>query len=174
MASVKITLLKSFNEIPYLTEKSKVREILGPDFENLIETREKNRELLKSKEIMSLKDTIQALYKEMGKGNFEWPDISEFEEDCDVYPLYQILYDDNKFDAVIIFPDKLTGFQINGVDCSDFELEKILTLSNDFEWEDLTTSWISKKVSVGIFCPDSKRKIYSITFARPGYYSEGY
>lgn len=174
MNSISIIPLKSLNGIPFFTKKDEVRKYLGMNFENSIELRNRNKEVFNSKEIKALEDTIKALYKEMGKNpnSFEWQDISEFVEDSDTYPLFQIGYEDDKFVTVTIYKNNIKHITIMNHDCSDFELEKIMTLATDFKWDRINTSWVSISKQISLFCPENKREIDNITFACSGYYND--
>jgi len=172
MNKISIIPLKSLNGIPFGVSKEEVRKVLGSNYENSIEMREKNRNAFNSEPVKLLGDAIKSLYKEMGKDpdSFEWPDISEFVEDCDTYSGVQVEYKDNKFVSATIYPHNIINFTILDHDCSDFEIEKLLTLAEDFEWDAEDTTWISRSKQIGIYCALDKRKMDSILFGRPGYY----
>lgn len=172
MDKVIIIPLKSVNGIPFGATKEEVRKAFGSDYENTVELREKNKDVFNSAEIKELEKSLKALYHDMGKDpdSFEWPDISEYESDCDTYNLVQIEYEDDKFVAATIYAQDLKHLTIWEQDCSDFEIEKILTVAKDFEWDKEDSSWLSKSKQIAIYCPEGKRKIESITFGCPGYY----
>ncbi|MCR4790936.1 MAG: hypothetical protein K5839_07660, partial [Treponemataceae bacterium] len=166
MDKVTIIPLKSVNGVPFGSTKADVRKSLGSDYENSLETIEKNKDVFESKEIKKIEETFKALYQHVGKdpNSFEWPDISEFEEDNDTYNLVQIEYENDKFVSATIYAQDLKHLTIYDHDCSDLEIEKILTLAKDFVWDENDTTWLSKSKQIGIYCSEGKRKIDSITF----------
>ena len=172
MSKITIIPLKSLNGIPFGASKEEVRKVLGNNYENSIELREKNKKAFNSEPVKLLEDSIRSLYKEMGKdpASFEWPDISEFVEDCDTYPNVQVEYQENKFVSATIYASSLRNLTIWNHDCSDFEIEKLLTLADDFEWDEEETSWTSLSQQISIYCALDKRKMDSILFGCPGYY----
>ena len=172
MDNVTIIPLESVNGVPFGVSKDAVRKALGPDYENSLETIEKNKNVFESKEIKEIEESFKALYQHIGKNpdTFEWPDISEFEADTDTYNLVQIEYENDKFVSATIYAQDLKHLTIWDQDCSDFEIEKVLTLAKDFEWDEEDTTWLSKSRQIAIYCSEGKRKIDSITFGCPGYY----
>lgn len=108
----------------------------------------------------------------MGKdpNSFEWPDISEFDEDTDTYNLVQIEYEDDIFVAATIYAQDMKHLSVWEHDCPDLEIEKILTLAKDFEWDQEDTSWTSRSKQISIYCSEGPRKLDSITFGCPGYF----
>lgn len=172
MTKLTITPLKSVNGVPFGASKEDVRKVLGRDFKNSIEEMNKSMNANEQKAIKEVEEAIKALYQHMGKdpNSFRWPDISEFEEDNDTYNLVQIEYENNKFVSATIYAQNMKNLSIWDQDCSDLEIEKILTLAKDFEWDEEDTSWLSKAKQIGIYCSEGKRKIDSITFGCPGYY----
>ena len=176
MDKLTIIPLKSVNGVPFGATKEEVRKVLGSDYENSLEIIEKNKGAFESKEIKEIEKSFKALYQHMEKdpNSFEWPDISEFEEDNDTYNLVQIEYEDDRFVSATIYPQDLRHFTIFDYDCSDFEIEKILTLAKDFVWDEEDTTWLSKSRQIAIYCSEGKRKIDSITFGCPGYYDSSY
>ena len=74
MNKISIIPLKSLNGIPFGASKEEVRKVLGSNYENSIEMREKNRNAFNSEPVKLLGDAIKSLYKEMGKDpdSFEW------------------------------------------------------------------------------------------------------
>ncbi|MBR4630266.1 MAG: hypothetical protein IKO57_07470 [Treponema sp.] len=176
MDRVTIIPLKSVNGVPFGAKKEEVRKVLGSDYENSLETIEENKDVFEMEEVKKVEETFKELYKHMGKNpeDFEWPDISEFEEDNDTYNLVQIEYEDDKFVSATVYAHNAKHLTIGDNDCSDLELAKILTLATDFEWIEEDTSWVSKSKQVGLYCPEDKYKIDSITFGCPGYYNQIY
>lgn len=174
MDRVTIIPLKSVNGVPFGAKKEDVRKALGSDYKNSLETIEKNKILNpdEQKALDEVENSIKALYQEMGKdpNSFEWPDISEYEEDNDTYNLVQIEYEDDIFVSATIYAQDMKHLSVWGHDCSDLEIEKILTLAKDFEWDQEDTSWTSRSQQIGIYCSEGPRKIDSITFGCPGYY----
>jgi len=174
MDKVTIIPLKSVNGVPFGTKKEDVRKALGPDYENSLDIIKKNESLNQDqqKALDEVENAIKALYQHMGKdpNSFEWPDISEFEEDTDTYNLVQIEYEDDIFVAAAIYAQDLKHLTIWNHDCSDLEIEKILTLAEDFEWDQEDTSWTSRSKQISIYCSEGPRKIDSITFGCPGYF----
>lgn len=174
MNKLSIIPLKSVNGIPFGATKEEVRKGLGQDYENSLETIEKNKQLNpdEQKALGEVENALKALYKHMGKDpdSFEWPDISEFEEDTDTYNLVQLEYEDNIFVSATMYSHDIKHLTIFDYDCSDLEIEKILTLSKDFVWDEENTSWMSKSRQIAIYCSENKRKIDSITFGCPGYF----
>ena len=172
MDRVTIIPLKSVNGVPFGATKEEVRKVLGSDYENSVELREKNKDVFDSPEIKQLEESLKALYQEMGKdpNSFEWPDISEYEEDNDTYNLVQIEYEDDIFVSATIYAQDMKYLSVWGHDCSDLEIEKILTLAKDFEWDQEDTSWTSRSKQISIYCSEGPRKLDSITFGCPGYF----
>ena len=172
MDKLTIIPLKSVNGVHFGATKNEVRKVLGSDYENSIEEMNKPMNQEEKKAINAVEDAIKALYQHMGKdpNSFEWPDISEFEEDNDTYNLVQIEYEENKFVSATIYVQDIKHLTVFDYDCSDFEIEKILTLAKDFVWDEEDTTWLSKSRQIAIYCSEGKRKIDSITFGCPGYF----
>lgn len=172
MNNITIIPLQSLNGIPFGASKADVRKVLGSNYENSIETINKNKDTFNSEPVKLIEDSIKALYKDMGKNpnSFEWPDISEFQEDCDTYPFVQIGYRNNKFVTATIYAYDFKNLTIYGLDCSNLEIEKLLTLADDFKWNEESTSWISSFKQISIYCSLDKQKMDSITFGCPGYF----
>ena len=173
MTKVTIVPHKSVNGVHFGASKEDVRKVFGSGFKNSIEEMNKPMNESEQKAIKEVEEAIKALYQHMGKdpNSFEWPDISEFEEDNDTYNLVQIEYENDRFVSATIYAQDMKHLAIWDQDCSDLEIEKILTLAKDFEWDEEETSWLSKSKQIAIYCSEGKRKIDSITFGCPGYYN---
>lgn len=173
MAKVEICLLKSVNGVSFGSIPEIVHKALGNDF-----TKKEEREMTSSDK--DFLNWVNQEFSEMTGRPIE--DFSKYDDDeeysfddsdkSDYYSFCRIDYDDNdKFEALEVYSDQNTELIIDGNDYSDFDLQKLLSLSDDFISEENNTSWTSYSKQIGIWCPDGNNNVECILFGKPGYYS---
>lgn len=96
------------------------------------------------------------------------------EEPTDEYSGCQIIYNDKTFlfEAIQIFADEEVKLVVNGIDLSDFDIKKILSLSEDFVYDEENSGYISYSKEIAIWCPEDKNTVETILFGRPNYYQD--
>lgn len=171
MNSFSVILKESVNDIPFFTKKSKVRAILGMPQSNTKEERKMTPETQRAMDLMEI--VLKETYQRIGKDpdTFEWPDLSPYVSDRDIYGKYQLEYDTN--DCLIsatLIAEYVEHLICCGKDFSDFDLKKFLSLSNDFIEEENGASYVSYSLQIGIYCPDMDGRIENITFGSEGYF----
>lgn len=175
MAKIEVEVLKSINSVKFGASSDTIHKILGNDF-NKGETEENpldNQEYLLAvcKKMSEMTGRPVEEFKKYIESNKNELGASDSSDKSDYYKFCRIDYtNSNKFEAIEIYSNCDTELIINGTDYSDFDLKKLLTLSNDFKSEENGTSYISYSKQIGIWCPDSDNKVESILFGRPGYY----
>ena len=170
MAKIEITILEGANGIKFGSNASEVHNAFGDDFKNY-----KNKKLTDSDNEFLMK-VAKKMSEISGKpaSNYKkyLTEDTEFDNDpCDYYPFCMIDYDDNdKFSAIEIYSDKKIQLIVNAIDCSNFNIETLKSLADDFVWDKVETSWISLKKEICIFCPENDKIVECVLFGCPGYY----
>lgn len=84
--------------------------------------------------------------------NFEKYDTDDdFDDNYDSYDEFRIEYNrDNKFEAIEVYADKKVELIVYGKDCSDFSVDGLKALADDFEWDSDNTAWTSYSKQIGI------------------------
>lgn len=171
MAKLEISVLKGVNGARFGFSSTIVHRALGDDYK-----KEKTREMTqKDKDFLNWVDQQFAEMsgrpiEEFSKYNDDKYDFDD-KDKSDYYPFCRIDYDENdKFEAIEIYSDQQTELIIDGKDCSDFELHKLLSLADDFVSEENNTAWTSYSKQIGIWCPDGNSRVECILFGKNGYY----
>ena len=170
MAKIDIILLESVNGVKFGSDAEAIHKAFGEDFKNYKDkklTDSDNEFLLKVAEKMS-----EISGKPVSNYTKYLTEENELDNDpCDYYPFCMIDYDDNdKFSAIEIYSDKKTDLIVNGIDCSDFNIETLKSLADDFVWDKEETSWTSLKKEICIYCPEDDKTVKCVLFGCPGYY----
>ena len=170
MAKIDIILLESVNGVKFGSDAEAIHKAFGEDFKNYKDkklTDSDNEFLLKVAEKMS-----EISGKPVSNYTKYLTEENELDNDpCDYYPFCMIDYDDNdKFSAIEIYSDKKTDLIVNGIDCSDFNIETLKSLADDFVWNKEETSWTSRKKEICIYCPEDDKTVECVLFGCPGYY----
>lgn len=104
----------------------------------------------------------------------DYEEMDRFEPgvfDEDLYTGCILEYDkNNKFKSIEVIKNETELLVINGVDCSDFEVKKILSLADDFEKNE--SGYFSNSLQISIWIPEEEGEIESIYFGRPGAFQE--
>lgn len=170
MDKIEIAILQSANGVKFGSTPANIHKAFGDDFENF-----KDKKL--SSEDKNFLTEVAKKFSEMSGRPISsfmeyFEEDNEFDYDpCDYYSFCLIDYDDNdKFNAISIYSDQGTQLIVDGKDFSSFDLQKLLTLADDFEEKENKTSYISNSKQIGIWCPDGDGRVESILFGCPGYY----
>ena len=166
MVKFEIILLKNVNGLKFGASSQEVHTEFGSEYEHASE-----------KLTTEDKDFLLEVSKRMSEmsgrplEDFTKYDKEEFDSDTsDYYSFCRIDYDEEGFEAIEIYSDKETKLIVNGKDYSNFDLQTLLTLADDFQEKENKTSYISNSKQIGIWCPDGDGRVESILFGCPGYY----
>ncbi|MBP5567636.1 MAG: hypothetical protein J6X54_00260 [Treponema sp.] len=168
MKKLEIKSLQSVNGVLFGSDKTEVRKQFGSDFEEYPKKEERTLEFEKGYD-----EIVQRMAKIAGKTVEEFlkgvppVDLQVFDD----YPFGMIDYsDDQIFEAIEIPSDKGINLIVDGINCSDFNVNTFKSLSDDFVWEPQDTSWTSYKKQISLFCPENDKIVECVLFGCPGYY----
>jgi hypothetical protein len=172
MAKIEISILKSVNGLKFGSDADSVHKTFGNRFKNY-----EDKELSASSMDFLMK-TAKEFAEMTGRPLSDFTkyldESSEFDVDFrDFYSFASIDYDERKrFAAIEIYSDKNTKLIVDGIDCSSFDLETLLSLADDFVVEENNTSYTSYSKQIGIWCPDGDDRVECVLFGEEGYYQQ--
>ena len=168
MKKLEIKTLQSVNGVPFGSNKTEVRKAFGKKFEEYPKKAKRTAEFQKGHD-----EIVQRMAEMAGKT------VEEFLKDIppvdlqifDDYPFGMVDYSDNQiFEAIEIPKDYKTNLIVDGIDCSEFNITTLKSLSDDFTWDAENTSWVSLKKEISLYCPENKNTVECVLFGCPGYY----
>lgn len=172
MAKIEITTLETVNGLKFGATSAQIHKTFGNNY-----TKNDNKPYSEKDDEFLLE--IAKKFSEMTGKPIEnytkYLDNKEYDFDdttsSDFYTFAKIEYDENNcFEAIEIYSDQKIDLIINGENYSDFNLQKLLTLADDFVSEENNTSYTSYSKQIGIWCPDGDDRVECILFGRAGYY----
>ena len=172
MNKIEIKILQSANGVKFGSEPSTIHKIFGDNFDNY-----KDKKLTPSDEnfLMQVAERMSEISgKPVSEYSKYFEEDNEFDYDpCDYYSFCLIDYDENdKFNAISIYSNQGTKLIVDGKDYSSFDLQKLLTLADDFVEEENKSSYTSYSKQINIWCPDGDGRVESVLFGCPGYYDK--
>ena len=173
MAELNVIPLRGVNDIHFGADSARVHRTLGKP-----EKSSENRELSQSN-MDFLMDVCKRMSEMSGRPLSDYTkyiDSDDYDpvppdENNDYYDFCRVDYDKKGcFECIEIYADEDVKLTVDGKDCSDFNLQTLLTLADDFVEEEDGAAWASESKQIGIWCPDGK--VECILFGRPGYYDQ--
>ena len=172
MDKLEIITLQSVDGVTFGSTRKEVRKHFGNDFEEFPKKVTQTEEFKKGYE-----EIVKRMAEMAGKT------VEEFTKDVpkpnprilDDYPFGMINYSDELiFEAIEIPSDYKTNLIVDGIDCSDFNITTLKSLSDDFTWDAENTSWVSLKKQISLYCPYKKTAVDCLLVGCPGYYDSSY
>ncbi len=171
MDKFNIQVLKSINGVKFGSKASDVHKVFGEDFK-------KNDRELDSSDKEYLMKIAQRMSEMSGRPLEDFTKYIDKDEDFerdtgDYYSSCRIDYDENgDFESIEIYSDEGSQLIVDGKNCSNFDLQTLLSLADDFVEEEKSTSYISFTKQIGIWCPDADGRVECILFGKPNYYQK--
>ena len=168
MDKFEVKILNCINHLNFGSSSTEVHKTFGTNFKKQTE------ELSKSSKdfLMEVSKRMAAMSGRPLEEFTKYDKEDEFDSDSsDYYSSCRIDYDENDcFECIEIYSDQGSQLIVNGNDFSNFDLQSLLTLADDFVEEENGTSYISYTKQIGIWCPDGDGRVECILFGKPGYY----
>ncbi len=100
------------------------------------------------------------------------PDIQD--NIYDSYEGFHVFYNkDFQFEAIELYNSgSKVNFTVDGIDCSDFKINTLLSLADDFVYDEKDTTWESQSKSIRIWCPNGKNNVEAVLFGHDEYFDD--
>jgi len=172
MITLNIKTTDSVNGIYFCLPRDMCRELFNLPYEEYPKHHYLND--LKYKDIAKQMMEVMAMIEEKSYEEFmaNVPETKEHKKDA--YKGFQVHYNDDLFFEAIEINNSGPRVKliVDGKDCSDFNIKKLLSLSDDFIYDEHDTSYYSYEKSIIIWCPNGKEKVETVLFAHDEYFDD--